>query len=79
VLVAVDDITELEDARRRAAASQLYAQGVFEHAPVSLWVENFSTIKTLLDEVREQGITDFRTFTDVHPEFVERCMQEIQV
>ncbi|UGS88432.1 sensor domain-containing diguanylate cyclase (plasmid) [Ralstonia wenshanensis] len=79
VLVAVDDITELEDARRRVAASQLYARGVFEHAPVSLWVENFSTIKMLLDEVRMQGITDFRTFTDVHPEFVERCMQEIQV
>ncbi|CAG2132194.1 MULTISPECIES: sensor domain-containing diguanylate cyclase [Ralstonia] len=79
VLVAVDDITELEDARRRAAASQMYARGVFEHAPVSLWVENFSAIKSLLDEVRMQGITDFRTFTDVHPEFVERCMQEIQV
>jgi diguanylate cyclase (GGDEF)-like protein len=33
----------------------------------------------LLDEVRMQGITDFRTFTDVHPEFVERCMAEIHV
>jgi diguanylate cyclase (GGDEF)-like protein len=79
VLVAVDDITELEAARRRAAASELYARGVFEHAPVSLWVENFESIKQLLDEVRRQGITDFRTFTDVHPEFVERCMAEIQV
>ena len=79
VLVAIDDITELEDARRRAAASEQYARGVFEHAPVSLWVENFSIIKMLLEEVRMQGITDFRTFTDVHPEFVERCMAEIQV
>jgi hypothetical protein len=26
-----------------------------------------------------QGITDFRVFTDVHPEFVERCMAEIRV
>ncbi|SHI21536.1 sensor domain-containing diguanylate cyclase [Pollutimonas bauzanensis] len=79
VLVAVDDITELEDARRRAAASEQYARGVFEHAPVSLWVEDFRSIKTLLDDVRRQGITDFRTFTDVHPDFVERCMSEIQV
>src|SRR5690606_8691210 len=31
------------------------------------------------DEVRERGITDFRVFTDVHPEFVERCMSEIRV
>jgi diguanylate cyclase (GGDEF)-like protein len=79
VLVAIEDITELEDARRRATASELYVCGVFEHAPVSLWVENFSSIKGLLDEVRMQGITDFRTFTDVHPDFVERCMAEIQV
>ncbi|WP_116140447.1 sensor domain-containing diguanylate cyclase [Trinickia diaoshuihuensis] len=79
VLVAIDDITDLEDARRRALSSHRYAQGLFEHAPVSLWIEDFRRIKALIDEVREQGITDFRTFTDVHPEFVERCMEEIVV
>ncbi|MEI7294513.1 GGDEF domain-containing protein [Paraburkholderia tropica] len=79
VLVAIEDVSALEDARQRAAASQLYAQGIFEHAPVSLWVENFSAIRELLEEARMQGIVDFRTFTDVHPEFVERCMSEIQV
>lgn len=79
VLVAIEDVSALEEARHRAAASEQYALGVFEHAPVSLWVENFSAIRELLDEVRMQGIVDFRTFTDVHPEFVERCMSEIQV
>ncbi len=79
VLVAVDDITELEEARRRTILSEQYARGVFEHAPVSLWVENFHSVKDLLGELRERGITDLRTFTDVHPEFVERCMAEIQV
>jgi diguanylate cyclase (GGDEF)-like protein len=79
VLVAIDDVTELEDARRRVTEGEQYVRGLFEHAPVSLWIEDFSTIKTLLDEVRMQGITDFRTFTDVHPEFVERCMAEIVV
>jgi len=29
--------------------------------------------------VRAQGIVDFRVFTDVHPEFVERCISEIRV
>lgn len=33
----------------------------------------------MLDEVREQGITDFRTFVDVHPEFVFLCMERIRV
>ncbi len=46
---------------------------------MSLWVEDFSAVKALLDDVRERGIVNFRTFTSVHPEFVERCMQEINV
>jgi diguanylate cyclase (GGDEF)-like protein len=79
VLVSIDDITELEDAQRRAVASEQYARGIFEQAPVSLWAEDFSAIRRLLDDVRENGITDLRTFTDVHPEFVDRCMSEIRV
>ncbi|MCB8821759.1 sensor domain-containing diguanylate cyclase [Microvirga rosea] len=79
VLVAVEDVTERETARRQLAESERYARGLFEHSPISLWVEDFSSVKRLLEEVRENGITDFRVFTDVHPEFVERCMNEIQV
>ncbi|HEX2010404.1 MAG TPA: diguanylate cyclase, partial [Roseateles sp.] len=79
VLVALEDISEREAARRQLQRSERYALGLFEHSPVSLWAEDFSGIKRLLDEVREQGVSDFRTFTDVHPEFVERCMAEIRV
>ena len=79
VLIAVEDVTDRETARLHLAASEAYARGLFEHSPVSLWVEDFSGIKRLLDEMRDRGIVDFRVFTDVHPEFVERCMSEIRV
>ncbi len=79
VLVAVENITELESARRQAAASEQYARGMFDYAPVSLWVEDFRNIKILLDDIRMQGITDFRSYTDIHPDFVERCMSKILV
>lgn len=79
VLVAIEDVTERETARRMLAKSEKYARGLFEHSPVSLWVEDFSQVKQLLADVRERGISDFRVFTDVHPEFVERCMSEIRV
>lgn len=79
VLLSLEDVSERESARRALLGSERYAQGLFEHSPVSLWVEDFSGVKRLLDEVREQGITDFRTFTDVHPDFVERCMAQIRV
>ncbi|HTD04567.1 sensor domain-containing diguanylate cyclase [Undibacterium sp.] len=79
VLLAIENVSEREIARHQLAASEDYARGLFEHSPVSLWVEDFSQVKTLFDDLRERGISDFRTFTDVHPEFVERCMQEIRV
>ncbi|QRM31009.1 sensor domain-containing diguanylate cyclase [Microvirga sp. VF16] len=79
VLIAIENVTERETARRQLATSETYARGLFEHSPVSLWVEDFSSVKRLLDDVRRQGITDFRVFTDVHPEFVTRCMSEIRV
>ncbi|MFP3557807.1 diguanylate cyclase [Paraburkholderia sp. SIMBA_049] len=79
VLVSTEDITELEGARHRVTAAEQYVRGLFEYSPVSLWVEDFSAVKHLLDDARAAGITDFRTFTDVHPEFVERCMAEIHV
>lgn len=79
VLLAIEDVTERETALRKQENSERYAHGLFEHSPVSLWVEDFSSIKRLLDDVREQGIEDLRVFTDVHPEFVQRCMSEIRV
>jgi diguanylate cyclase (GGDEF)-like protein len=78
-LIVTEDVTERETARRHLAAAETYARGLFEHSPVSLWVEDFSAIKKLLDEMRMRGIVDFRVFTDVHPEFVTRCMNEIRV
>lgn len=79
VIVSLEDITTRVAAERQLAQSEQFALGLFEHSPVSLWLEDFSTIRQLLDEARRAGIEDFRTFLDVHPEFVTRCMQEIRV
>jgi diguanylate cyclase (GGDEF)-like protein len=79
VMIAIEDVTERERARRRLVESENYASGLFAHSPVSLWVEDFSAVKRLIDDVRARGVDDFRVFTDVHEEFVPRCMSEIRV
>ena len=79
LLVTTEDVTERENARRAELENRRYAEGVFEHSPVSLWIEDFSGIRNLLEDVRSRGIVDFRVFTDVHPEFVRQCMSEIRV
>ncbi len=79
VLLSIEDVTAREDALRQQDRLKRRAQGLFEHSPVSLWVEDFSRIKEMMDDVRQRGIVDFRIFTDVHPEFVRQCMSEIRV
>ena len=79
VLVSLEDNTAQFNDARRIQRSEQYARDLFEHSPVSLWVEDFSAVKNLLDGVRAQGIDDFKTFIRVHPEFVTRCMHEIRV
>ena len=79
LLLTTEDVTAREEARRQEEQQRRYAEGMFEHSPVSLWVEDFSRIKILLDKIRCRGIVDFQVFLDVHPEFVRQCMSEISV
>lgn len=79
VMVSLEDITQAHMSSTQLARSEQYARDLFDYSPVSLWVEDFSGVKRLLDEVRQMGITDFRTFLNVHPDFVSQCMAEIRV
>lgn len=79
VMVSVQDNTEKMRASQQLAASESHARNLFNLSPVSLWVEDFSGVKRLMDEARASGISDFRVFLSVHHEFVGRCMEEIKV
>lgn len=79
VMVSLQDITAPTRDLQQLRFSERYARSLFELSPVSLWVEDFSGVKELMDAVRASGIRDFRTFLDVHNEFVERCMSKIHV
>ena len=52
---------------------------LFEYAPISLWVEDFSQVKSSLEDLRRQGVTDLDKFLDRHPEFIQASIGLIQV
>lgn len=79
VLISLEDNTQERQAQALLRDSERQARLLFEHSPVSLWVEDFSAVKRLLDQIRERGIVDLKTFLKVHPEFIEQCMREIRV
>jgi diguanylate cyclase (GGDEF)-like protein len=79
VMVSLQDISLQATAHQQLTYSEQHARNLFDLSPVSLWVEDFSGVKHLMDEVRRSGVRDFRVFLDVHPDFVSRCMEKIQV
>lgn len=52
---------------------------IFETAAVSIWVEDFSEVKAAIDDLRSQGVKDFRKYFDEHPEFIQKVGQMIKV
>jgi PAS domain S-box-containing protein len=46
---------------------------VFENSPVSIWEEDFSGVKSLLDSLKAQGVSDIESYFAQHPETVRRC------
>ncbi|RJP55175.1 MAG: diguanylate cyclase [Anaerolineaceae bacterium] len=72
VLVTIEDVT----ARKRA---EQRFKNLFEASPISLWEEDYSAIKTYFNTLRAQGVVDFETYIESHPEAVLRCAGLINV
>ncbi len=72
VLVAIQNITELKTAEARF-------RHLFNHAPISLWEEDYHELKDLFNELRAQGITDLQTHLSTHPQLVDHFMSMIRV
>ncbi|MBI3162245.1 MAG: PAS domain-containing protein, partial [Chloroflexi bacterium] len=54
-------------------------KSLFEYAPISLWEEDYSGIKTFFDGLRARGITDLDQHLARTPADVDACMLLIKV
>jgi len=52
---------------------------VFRNSPVSIWEEDFSGVKELLDGLKQEGVTDIEAHFEQHPEIVRHCAQLVKV
>ena len=73
------DVTERKRAEEALNASNEQFMNLFENSPVSLWLEDFSAVKSYLDEVREKGAHDLRSYFEKHPEEVAACAALLRI
>jgi PAS domain S-box-containing protein len=79
ILETNNDVTE----RKRAEAELVESEGryrhIFQSAGVSIWEEDFSGVKAAIDELKAQGMTDFRQYLATHPDFVLHAISLVKI
>jgi len=52
---------------------------LFENSPVSLWVEDFSGVLAYVNELKEQGVSDFLSYFQHNPEALNTCIEKLRI
>lgn len=68
----VFDITDQKNAELALAESEQHYRQLFQTAPVSLWEQDWSGIKQLIDRLQEQGHENVIEYIRMHPQEIGR-------
>ncbi len=70
-----------EALEHKAAAlleSEARYRGIFDTATVGIWEEDISRLRTVIAELKQRGVSDFRAYLDEHPDFVRQAAGMIE-
>jgi len=71
--------SQLADSMQRLHESERRFRRLFENAEVSIWNEDFSEVINSLDELRREGVTDFRRYLAENPDVIAEMAKMVQV
>ncbi|RLE24448.1 MAG: hypothetical protein DRJ08_00880 [Acidobacteria bacterium] len=69
--------TNLLLAEKKETAEQY--RKLFETSAVSIWVEDFSAVRAMLDKLKDEGVDDPDIYFKEHPEFVKKAAKAIRI
>jgi len=62
VIVSMIDMSEKKEAENKLLSSEESFRNLFDNNPVSLWEEDYSEIKKLLDVKKSEGVKDIKSY-----------------
>lgn len=82
-LAKANELLRAEIARRNEAENALRVserryRTLFENSPVPMWELDYSYHRRYIDDLKKQGVKDFRTYFDGHPEEVMKLARSIK-
>jgi diguanylate cyclase (GGDEF)-like protein len=79
VIVTLLDIREQKRLERELKQSEAHHQAIFQDSPISLWVEDFSGVKNILQRLRGKGVKNIRHYLNENPDIVDACKNAVKV
>lgn len=73
------NITHRKQIEEALFESEARFHELFDHSPIALWEEDLSKVKKHIDQLRRQGITDFKQYFKNHPKEIDTIMGQIDV
>ena len=79
VLISMVDITDRKKAEESLRENEQRYRSLFNDSPVAIFEEDFSAVKTLIDELKQSGVEDFREFLNTHPDELANLIHHIKI
>jgi PAS domain S-box-containing protein len=73
------DISQRKQTQEALQEQERKYRYIFEAAGVSILEEDFSLVKAALDNLKAQGVENFRAFFAEHPEFIQQAVDMVRI
>lgn len=67
------------ESNRQENTSQRFTDELFRQVPVCLWIEDFSDVFAIIENLRVEGVSDFQKFFHENPKVVQKCAAAVKV